>query len=153
MEPGGSLRTPIPVPSQMNPLLRVIPSHFVGQIVIPSCLCLGLSSRLFPSGFPTKNLCIFFVSYLSATRPSYDDLPMDSFLSNMISFFISTCKFFSVLFKITFLLMPDLRGDSFRTYLLTLILSTLLILPYVLYVFPSTSSFIILLIFDKEYKS
>lgn len=115
--------------------------------MISSCLCLGLSSGLSPSGFSTKNLFVFFVSYLSATRPSYNELPMDCFLNNTIQIFISTFQFFGILFKIAFLLMPDLRGNSFLTCLLTLILSTLLVLPYMLYVFPSTSPFITLIFF------
>ena len=54
--------------------IQSIPSHRTSwrSILILSChLCLGLPSGLFPSGFPTKTLCIPLLFPIRATCPVY----------------------------------------------------------------------------------
>jgi hypothetical protein len=40
-------------------------------LILSSHLCPGLPSGLFPSGFPTENLYVHFVSLIQATRPAH----------------------------------------------------------------------------------
>jgi hypothetical protein len=53
--------------SQINPVHR---PHLI-YLILFTHLCLGLSSGLFPSGFPTNILHAFFFSSILATCPAY----------------------------------------------------------------------------------
>lgn len=69
MEPTGSLfcskkQPPVSFLSQMNLVCSVLSQFFNVY------LCLGLPSLIFPSHFPTKTLCVFLLSPVSATVPA-----------------------------------------------------------------------------------
>jgi hypothetical protein len=47
---------PVPILSQIYPVHSLNPTSWRSDLILSSCLCLGLSSRLYSSGFPTKTL-------------------------------------------------------------------------------------------------
>jgi hypothetical protein len=56
--------TPVPILNQINPIVAY-PSHFWRCILILSShVRLGLPSGLFPSGLPTKTLCVYLLSLI-----------------------------------------------------------------------------------------
>jgi hypothetical protein len=62
---------PVPMLSQANPLYT-LPTKLVRSIFIPSSnLCLGHTSGLFRSGFPTRTFYTFLSSPLRATCPTH----------------------------------------------------------------------------------
>ena len=69
--------------SQINPLHAFPhPNSLISILMSSSCLCLGLPSDLFPSGFPTKTLYLFFSFHTCyVLRPSH--LPRRNHLYNI----------------------------------------------------------------------
>ena len=66
---------PVPIMSQNNPVHAAPPHLTSWRSILPSHLCLGLPSGLFPSGFPTKTLYALLLSPIPATCPGHLILP------------------------------------------------------------------------------
>ena len=62
---------PVPIPSQINPVHAPHSTSWRSVLIFPSPLRLGLPIGLFPSGFPTKILCISPLSHVRATCPAH----------------------------------------------------------------------------------
>jgi len=60
----------VSVLSQMNSV-HITPPCFSSILILSSHLRLDLTSGLFPSGFPTKNLYAFLICLIRATCPAY----------------------------------------------------------------------------------
>jgi hypothetical protein len=76
MEPEGSIPNsqelstcPYPEPDQSSPHHPILPLQ--DPLILATRLRLGLTSGLFPSGFPTNNLYAFFFSNICATCPAH----------------------------------------------------------------------------------
>jgi hypothetical protein len=65
----------VPFPSQINPVHTIQPDtvYLRSILMLFTHLRLGLYSGLFPSGFPTNLLYVFF-SPIRATRPRVNDI-------------------------------------------------------------------------------
>jgi len=63
---------PVPILSQLDPVHAPQPNSWRFILILSSHTRLDLPSGLFPSGFPTKNLCRPLLSPITATRPARD---------------------------------------------------------------------------------
>jgi len=64
----------LPLVPNLSQMIQSTSSHPTSQrsiLILPSHLCLGLMHGLFPSGFPTKLLHVFFTSSMDATCPAH----------------------------------------------------------------------------------
>ena len=62
---------PVPVLGQIDPVHGPRPTFWSSSLIFSSHLRLGLPSRLFPSGFPTKTLCTLLLSPIHPTCPTH----------------------------------------------------------------------------------
>jgi hypothetical protein len=62
---------PVPIPSQLHPVTITPPTSWSSILILSSHLRLGLPNGLFPSGFPTNNLCTPLSSAMRATCPAH----------------------------------------------------------------------------------
>ena len=62
---------PLPILSQLHPVPTTPPTSWRSILILSSHLSLGLPNGLFPSGFPTRNLCTSLRSSIRATCPTH----------------------------------------------------------------------------------
>jgi hypothetical protein len=62
---------PVPILSHINPVHAPHPTSLTSILILSSHLCLGLSSGLLPSGFPTKTLYATILFPIRATCPTH----------------------------------------------------------------------------------
>ena len=62
---------PVPILSQLHPVLTTTPTSWRSILILSSHLRLGLPNVLFPSVFPTRTMCTSHPSPICATRTAH----------------------------------------------------------------------------------